>query len=104
MNEDAYSSLLLLYGDRVVEVLGRLRVDGEGEEIAQVDPIFERGRWTLVGLEATPAPALDQQSFEHDLDPRGPSEHPLDPRALAARLHYDEIAQLDFRARPLLEE
>ena len=81
-------------GDRegVVEVLGGLRVDGEGELVAQVDAAFGADRRRIVGLEAAELALLHQQPFEDDLDPVGRPEHALDARSPTALVRHGEIA------------
>ena len=78
--------------ERVVEVLGGLRVDRERELIAQVDAALGADRRGIVGLEAAELALLHQQALEHDFDPGGRPEHALDPRSPTAFVHHGKVA------------
>ncbi len=90
---NVHERAVLLDGQRVVEVLGRVGVDREREPIAQVDPTFRVDRRWIVGLEAAQLPLLDQQPFQHDLDRARRPKHALDPRATAALAHDGQVAR-----------
>ena len=100
---DVHVGAVLGDRERVVEVLGGLRVDGEGELIAQVDAAFGADRRRIVGLEAAELALLHQQPLEDDFDPGGRPEHALDPRPTTAFVHHGEIAWLHL-PRPLAIE
>jgi hypothetical protein len=87
------AALLAPEAERVVEVLGLLRVDREGVEPPQVDPVGlivrRERRKRRMGVAHALVP---EQALEHRLDPaRGP-EHVLDLRAAAARAHDHEVS------------
>ena len=86
--------------ERVVEVLGRVRVDGVREELAEVDAALERGFGRVVRLEPLPRARLDQQAFEDILDPGRRPEHLLDVCTAAAGPNDGEVAGGDV-ADPL---
>ena len=77
----AHAVALALERQRVVEVLRRLRVDGERDETAEVDAIVEARRRSIVWLETAAQPFLHEQAFEDVLDVIRASDHPLEPRS-----------------------
>ncbi len=92
---------ILLDGQRVVEVLRRLRVDCEREPLAEVDPALQIERRRLEGLEPTQLALFDQQPLEHDLDPARVAEHALDARPPAAFADDRQLPRL--AGRPAVE-
>ena len=100
---DVHIRAVLRDRECVVEVLGGLRVDGEGELVAQVDAAFGADRRRIVGLEAPELAFLYQQPLEHDFDPLGRPEHALDPRPSTPFVHHGEVARL-YLSRALAVE
>jgi hypothetical protein len=90
--------------ERVVEVLGGLRVDRERELIAQVDAAFRADRRRIVGLEPAQLAFLHEQAREDDLDPVGRPQNALDPRPPTAFAHERKVARLRFAASLAIEQ
>src|SRR2546423_4608178 len=88
MNERPHAVAVPPKGERVVEVLGRVRVDREHELFAEVDPAFVAWLGQLIGLELRARTLLNKQSLEHVLDRLCRTEHALHGRP-AARLPDD---------------
>ena len=96
MNERPHAVALPSEGERIVEVLGRVRVDREHELVAQVDPAFIAWLGQLVGLELDARALLDEQTLEHVLDRLCRAEHALDRRSTARLPHDGEIARANL--------
>src|SRR6185503_6217708 len=79
-------------GERVVEVLRGLRVDREGDELAEVDAALDARLGRIVRLERSAQPALNEQALEHRLDPVGRPEHLLQAGTAAAGADDGEVA------------
>ena len=86
--------LLAAQRERIVEVLRRLRVDGERELLAQVDAALEARLRRLVRLEGAAQAALHEQPLERRVDRLRGSEHALDARSPPARPDDDEVARV----------
>src|SRR3712207_7378237 len=85
----------LFRSDRVVEVLRGLRVDREGDEVAQVDAPVERRLREFVRLEPAPLALLHQQPLEHGLDVVGPAQH-LDRKSTRLNSSHANISYAVF--------
>src|SRR5205823_12298638 len=81
-----------LQRQRVVEVLGRLRVDRERKLTAEIHPPFERRRGGVMRLEPLSRAGIEEQGLEYVLDPLGRAQHPLHACAPAPAGHDGEIA------------
>src|SRR6266545_7307793 len=87
------SAAFLLHGERVVEVLRRLRVDREREQVTEVDALGGNLRRLRVGLElGRPRARVDEQALEHDLDVARLAEDALELRTAAPRPDNGKIA------------
>ncbi len=100
MHPGTDSVRLLAERQRIVEVLGGVRVDGVREQLPQVDAALERGLGSFVRFEALPRARLDEQSFENVFDPGRRPDHLLDVGAATARANHGEVAGGDV-ADPL---
>ena len=98
MHPRAEAAVLLLDGDRVVEVLRGLGIDREAELVAQVDAVGHVRLRCFVGLELAMGPGMDEQPLEHGLDVRGLAELALDARAPTAGANDDQVAGTDVTA------
>ena len=94
VHPDPHAVAFAADGDRVVEVLGRLRVDRERGQIPEVDAPFHVGTRRVVGLELAAGARLDQQAFEHGADVGRLAEDPLEARAAAPGAHDGEVARV----------
>jgi hypothetical protein len=103
----------LVYGQRVVVILGALGIDRERKQITKIDPI----RLVFIRLRGErrmrPADTLvPQEPLENGLDPVRAPEHLLDPRAAPAETEDDQVADrcvpgplsVDYCRRAGLEE
>jgi hypothetical protein len=80
-------------GDGVVEVLGRLRVDREREQVAEVDASL-RVEWRRrERLDGASLASLDEQAVEHRLDRLRPAEDALQARAPTRGRHDRQVAR-----------
>jgi hypothetical protein len=82
--------------ERVVEVLGCLRVDRERELLAEVYSAVDRDRRRVVGLEAAELAFLHQQALEHCFDPVCTAENAFDASSSATLADQGEVAGLGF--------
>ena len=82
---------LSLDGDRVVEVLCRLRIDRERQQLTQVDALSGLRR-VGVRLELGARAGVHEQSFEDDLNVLRLAEHALELRAPTAGTDDSEVA------------
>jgi hypothetical protein len=89
--------------ERVVEVLGGLRVDRVGGEVPEVDPAVERRLGRRVRLELLARALLDEQRLEHVLDPTRGAQRALDAGAAPAGAHDREVAGAEVAEPPRLE-
>jgi hypothetical protein len=96
----AETAVLLLDGDRVVEVLRRLRVDRERRQLAEVDTALDARIRRVVRLEAGTRLAVDEEAFEDGLDVGRAAENGLELRAPAAGPDDGEVARAGV-AEPL---
>src|SRR6266511_3960618 len=92
VHQGAKATVLLLHGERVVEVLRGLGIDREREELAQVDAVGEILRGRRVGLELGARAGVDEQPFEDGFDVVRLSEHTFEPRAPTAGADDGEIS------------
>jgi hypothetical protein len=90
--------------ERIVEVLGGLRVDRERELIAQVDAAFRADGRRIVGLEAAQLALLDEQAFEDGLNLVRRAEDTLDACPAAALADEGEVARLRVSSALAVEE
>jgi hypothetical protein len=87
-----HEGAVLLERERVVEVPCRLRVDGEREPVAKVDPPLHIELRRRVPLESPQLAFLDEQPFEHDLDRARRPQHALDFGTTAASADDRQVA------------
>jgi hypothetical protein len=90
--------------DRVVEVLRRVRVDREGGQVAEVDPPLRCRLGQVDRLQRHPRPALDQQPFEHCLDPARRPEHAFDLRPPATARDHGQVTTIGAVQRLAVED
>jgi hypothetical protein len=82
---------------RVVEVLGLLRVDREGDQIAKVDTRrLELRRLVRQGRRLAARPFLPEEALQDGLDVIGRAEDLLQPGAAAADAKHDQVADRCF--------
>jgi hypothetical protein len=78
--------------ERVVEVLRALGIDGEGEEIPQVDATrFDRRACRQRGM-LSPSPFVPQEALEDGFDVVGAAQDPFDSAATTSESNDCEVA------------
>ena len=90
--------------DRVVEVLGRVGVDREGGQAAQVGAPVEARFAQLERLERRSRSPFGQEPLEHGFDPIGRPEHALHLRPSSAAGDDREVAALGAVQRLAVED
>jgi hypothetical protein len=84
------ASIVLPNRERVVEVLRGLGIDGEGEEVAQIDAIRQVRRGRRVRLELRARARVHEQAFQHGEDVLRLTEDTFYVRPAAARNGGDD--------------